>query len=752
MEGIDMKLKMRTKIRGGLLLVFLISMLVGIYAAFAVARITDYIAQMEELTQASNQASAMVKAHHLWISNITESFMFGTSFTGGLDPRNCVWGQWRYSDQIYVIDDPAIMELIRSIDHPHARLHLDGAEALRLRADGRYEEAFALLQNVVLPYGYISINSITALNDRYIELWSDVREDLRLVGGEVMRTVTVIFSLALVAFLISSYVIPKNILKPVRHLMTIVSDVSHGNLNVNIDMTNVSKDEIGVLTQDVCDLVDVIKSMVQDLTDVSEIYNVQGKMDFRLNTSKYHNSFNDMVRGINNILDRETDNIRDIVDIFNQIGNGNFNVKVRNLQGDFIILSDAIHAVTDNLKDVNTEVTAMIKAAINGDLSFKTDDTKYKGDWQKIMVGLNDIAKAVDEPLKTVVVAMDEIKAGNFDLQKINKSLTEKGFSTDSTNYKGAFKSILNAFDEAITEIYSYINEVSGDLEAISSGDLTTEITREYLGNFAAIKNSLNHISSSLHKTMSEISISAQQVLIGANQISSSAIDLASSAQEQASYVQELNAAVDLINQQTGQNAKSALTANELSNKSAANAQEGNVAMEQTMEAMTEIKESSNNISKIIKSIQDIAFQTNLLALNASVEAARAGEHGKGFSVVADEVRTLAGRSQEAANETTTLIHESIERVEIGSNIAETTSKSLNAIVVSSGEVSGIINDISTASSEQADAVAQVSEGLAQISKVTQSNSTVSEETAAAAEELNSQAETLQQLVAFFKL
>ena len=305
---------------------------------------------------------------------------------------------------------------------------------------------------------------------------------------------------------------------------------------------------------------------------------------------------------------------------------------------------------------------------------------------------------------------------------------------------------------EATDTIKGYVDEINSTLMAIAAGDLSVSIDREYAGDFATIKDSINNISRTFNKTMADISAAADQVLYGAKQISASAMDLANGASEQASSVEELNASVDLINQQTTQNADNAMGATKLSDKSNEYAQEGNENMKQMVEAMMQIKDSSSSISRIIKVIQDIAFQTNLLALNASVEAARAGEHGKGFAVVAEEVRNLAARSQTAASETTGLIEESINRVEIGGNIAETTAEALTNIVASANEVLQIINSISVSSKEQAEAIGQVFTGLSQISSVVQSNSAVSEETAAAAEELNSQAEILRQLVAYFKL
>ena len=322
----------------------------------------------------------------------------------------------------------------------------------------------------------------------------------------------------------------------------------------------------------------------------------------------------------------------------------------------------------------------------------------------------------------------------------------------DTAETAEAFHQIGETLQYALAFIHDYMEEISQVLTQISQGDLTTTITKEFKGEYAPIKEAVNKIVSSLNNTVTEIYASSDQVLTGAKQISESALDLANGAAQQASAIEQLNTSIEVINGQTTQNADNASNAHPLSNTSTENAHKGNEAMKGMLEAMGDIKKSSSNISAIIKTIEDIAFQTNLLALNASVEAARAGEHGRGFAVVAEEVRNLAGRSKTAAEETTGMIEESINRVDTGSGIAENTAKALDAIVQNADEVLTIINSIAHSSKEQAEAVAQVSLGVSEISGVVQSNSSVSQQTAAAAEELNSQAEVLKRLVSYFKI
>jgi len=495
----------------------------------------------------------------------------------------------------------------------------------------------------------------------------------------------------------------------------------------------------------------ILASLIDAINDVHDEH-LSGNYKATINTASFVGAFANVTSGINEILAHHTSSKIEILDCISNIVDGDFQASIRQFPGDEKYINESIDGLRASMVEIAESIGKVAKATAQGNLSFQIDTSKYKGDWSEIMEGLNSVVKAVYEPLKVIEIAMTEMKNGNFDLASIDGKISSKGFNASASYYKGDFFAIITTFDDSVKAIASYINEITDVLATIAGGNISTKITRDYVGGFNSIKESLNNISETLHKTISEIASVSERVLIGAKQISESALELAGGAEEQATAVEELTATMDVISQQTQKNANTAIEASEISNKSTTNAQEGNASMKDMMTAMSQIKDSSSAISKIIKAIQDIAFQTNLLALNAAVEAARAGEHGKGFSVVAEEVRSLAGRSQASATETTGLIETSNNRVESGSSIAEATSQSLDMIVKDAGEVSTLIGNISEASKEQAEAITQVSGGLTQISKVTQGNLVVSEETATASKELHLQAELLQQMVAYFKL
>lgn len=352
------------------------------------------------------------------------------------------------------------------------------------------------------------------------------------------------------------------------------------------------------------------------------------------------------------------------------------------------------------------------------------------------------VSNTIAKPIKAVVKSANEIANGNFNVEINAKSTGEVGVLIDSFKLIG----------KTLLTYKSYIEEIAFVLNEIADGNIDFKLESDYMGEFSKIKEALLNISKTLTQTLNEIKISSNQIASGSDQVAAGAQALSQGATEQASSIQELTATIQDISSQIDDNAKSAQNANILSNQTGEGIMEANADMQQLMKAMEEINSKSNEISNIIKTIDNIAFQTNILALNAAVEAARAGAAGKGFAVVADEVRNLAHKSAEAAKDTTVLINETVEAVDKGSQIAGKTATSLNAVVEKTKNLTSLIDNIAQASINQAEGANQVAIGIEQISSVVQTNSATSEESAAASEELSSQAVLLNELVNRFQL
>lgn len=319
-------------------------------------------------------------------------------------------------------------------------------------------------------------------------------------------------------------------------------------------------------------------------------------------------------------------------------------------------------------------------------------------------------------------------------------------------NSKNEFGQLANGMSATVHAMRTCITNIAEVLGKMADGDLSVLVEMDYVGDFAQIKTSVVGITDSLNDILTQIYQSSNQVLSGANQVSSAAQALSQGATEQASSLEELSATIQDISNQITQNAANAQSAKNIAVNSSKSIEHANVQMTDLIKAMESINDTSRKISKIIKTIDEIAFQTNILALNAAVEAARAGEAGKGFAVVADEVRNLASKSAEAAKDTTVLIENSIQAVNKGTKIAGETAKSLVIIVDDAKRSADLISLISEASSMQANAIKQTTMGVEQISTVVQTNSATAEESAAASEELSGQADMLNQLVGKFKL
>ncbi len=640
--------------------------------------------------------------------------------------------EYNNSDPTVTLDMESINELDRLVNEEYVPTV---GKMMDTVVEGDYEGAILGLSEGAAVAGEVQDIVASLLAGQLLEV-NTVIDEITTRGT---RTNVVLCILLIIAIILSfgiALLVSNDLSKKINALARTIKDVSKGKLD-NVSVYNTA-DEIGQLSRDVALCVDTIQMMVSDAKEMGDRIS-KGEYSYKSDLTKYEGQYSEMMNSVNNCLYGLIDETMDFLNVLTNVAGGDFTGDVPRLPGDKVAVNNCLDLLKANLSSLNTEIQTVVKEASMGNLSYRSDVEVFEGEWKVILGGLNDLLETVALPINATQDVLNEMANGNL-------SARIEG------EYYGDFAAIKNSANNSMATIANYIRIIGEVLGAINDNDLTRSIYSEFVGDFDNLKVAINDIIIKLNEVFKEFLVGADEVAVGAQQISNSSISLADGAAEQVSSLTSLTHGVQKVSESSSQNAESASRANQISEVSKQNAVTGDEQMKQMLVSMDEISQSSNEISNIIKVIEDIAFQTNLLALNAAVEAARAGAHGKGFAVVADEVRTLAARSSQAAKETTELIQTSISRVAYGSELAKSTADALDQIVNNVTDVANIIDEISVSSIEQAKSVDQINDEIRIVENVVLKTSAASEEGVSTAEELSSQSTVLRDLIGTFKL
>ncbi len=461
---------------------------------------------------------------------------------------------------------------------------------------------------------------------------------------------------------------------------------------------------------------------------------------------EYDPQFSDKVENIHTIMDDAASIREEIIE-----SSAKFTYE-SNLEAYSLYLNDYepnLTEVTSILENLTTELGEAINTRYNNAQSTKTFNiviivTVVVVAAVLVVVLTVILTKAIVPPITQIVDSMNLIANG----------LLKEADGTITYRSKDEIGVLAHAARKVIRFFQNVLPSISDVCRNYGNGNFncTCENYESYVGETSEIRDSLMYVRDNLSAALANVDQASNQLLSGAGEVASGAQSLAQGATEQASSIQELSETITSISDAIKENSENAAEASEKANAAGAEVQEVNTMMSELVSAMHEISEFSGETKKIVKTIEDIAFQTNILSLNAAIEAARAGAAGKGFAVVAEEVRNLAGKSAEAAKNTTRIIESTVNSIVSGNQLCAEVAEKMNKVGETAGKVTVINNKIADSSKKAADSIVKVTIGVDQISNVVQTNSATSEQSAAASEELSSQANMLKELVKKFSL
>lgn len=485
----------------------------------------------------------------------------------------------------------------------------------------------------------------------------------------------------------------------------------------------------------------LVRNIVRPIAQVTEfLSSVSQQFDFKARLQlNSKDETKQMGEAVNQLLAQLDQAIYDVNDVLKSLADGDFTHRInQQYVGDLDQLKQNVNQNAENISEVMRQTNQALDWMTSGQFD-QTLSHQAKGDYKAILDKVIMTLGSLNEIIVNIDSVMNKVAGGDF-AQRVD---------APAQGQLGSMKSNIN---DTMQQLESVVGDIVQVMQAQSKGDLTQAVSIDCSGQLLGLKDSINHNASNLKDIILKVQHIAQEVNQSAKEVAQGAMDLSDRVQQNAASVEEGSATMEEFSAAVHNNAESAKQATQLEQEVQKQAKQAASVMDQTIEAMSAIQESSHKIADIVTIIDGIAFQTNLLALNAAVEAARAGDHGRGFAVVAGEVRSLAGKSAEAAKDISRLINESVERINQGTRLASESGDAINGITQRIETVAEMSEQIATASQEQTKGVQQLQQAINSIDSSTQQNAALVEETSAAAESMSDQARGLETEMAFFTI